>query len=118
MFFICDRRLQILWNSDVLDISRAAIPGPSTIATHVGFKLQAFNDAFERGLMDKDLLEQGALPVTFRQRFDIIIDSLNSPLDFSALSLLYKVSAGAFLPSACSVRHLSYMLSDQTLIQI
>ncbi|KAF8901768.1 hypothetical protein CPB85DRAFT_1256232 [Mucidula mucida] len=102
MFFIRDRRLQILWNSDVLDISRAAIPGPSTIATHVGFKLQAFNDAFERGLMDKDLLEQGALPVTFRQKIDITIDSLNSPLDFSALSLLYKVSAGAFLPSACS----------------
>ncbi|KAF9023139.1 hypothetical protein BDZ89DRAFT_1193053 [Hymenopellis radicata] len=106
VFFIRNRLTQTLWSSDVLDISRAPIPGPSTIATHVGFKLHAFNDALERSLMDENLLERGALPVTFRQKFDITIDSLNSSLDFSALSLLYKVSAGGFLPSACKMRTL------------
>ncbi len=111
MFFIRKRLAQTLWHSDVLNISRAPIPGPSTIATHVGFQVHVFMDAFERSLMDEDLIEQGALPVTFRQKFNITIDLLNLSLDFSALSMLYKVSAGVFLPLACLVRQLNSPIS-------
>ncbi|KAF8871054.1 hypothetical protein CPB85DRAFT_1569407 [Mucidula mucida] len=91
------RLTQILYVSDVLDVTRIPARSPGHLAVHTGLNLFALRDAISRAQKIDQLRRLGALPATMTFDYGNEIDPLTSDLAFQNLKPFYNASIGKFL---------------------